>query len=609
MQKNDILRNGSRIIRILCVKENSALVIDCIKRTMPQWTDFPSLGGYEECSFTELQEITEINILDIDALSSESRKIAYERYTMIAPILSLVADIKQRSRIINWISSEREVSKQTLRNYLCLYLVYQDVAVLAPKQSIKEINLTEDEKNMRWALNKFFYTRNKNSLQTAYTMMLRAKYCDANGILLSEYPTFNQFRYFYRKTKNLQTYYISRNGLKDYQKNSRPLLGDGVQEFASHVGICMLDATICDIYLVNESGGLVGRPILVAAIDGYSSLCCGYSLLWEGGVYSLRGLMLSIIEDKQKYCEKYGIQIDKKQWDCSGYLPATLVTDMGSEFVSETFEQIAELGITIENLPAYRPELKGNVEKFFDVVQNLFKPYLKGKGVIEPDFQERGAKDYRKDACLTLEQFEKVIIRCIVYYNSQRIIENYPYTEKMIQAKIKPYASDIWKWGKSQDGANLIPVSKELLILTLFPRATGKFSRYGLTVNKMRYKHKDFTEKYLSGGTVTVAYNPEDVSCVWLIENGAYIRFELIESRYKSKNLIEVETLKESQKELVKAVKGDNTQAKIDLASYIETIASAAMKSENISTKGIRANRQKEQAKTHRDYMRGAIDE
>ncbi len=43
---------------------------------------------------------------------------------------------------------------------------------------------------------------------------------------------------------------------KDYQKNHRPLLGDGVQEFAPNVGFGMLDSTICDIYLVNDAGKL-----------------------------------------------------------------------------------------------------------------------------------------------------------------------------------------------------------------------------------------------------------------------------------------------------------------------------------------------------------------
>lgn len=32
------------------------------------------------------------------------------------------------------------------------------------------------------------------------------------------------------------------------------------------------------------------------------------------------------------------------------------------------------------------------------------------------------------------------------------------------------------------------------------------------------YKHENFTEKYLAGGEVTVAYNPDDVSAVWLIK-------------------------------------------------------------------------------------------
>lgn len=401
----------------------------------------------------------------------------------------------------------------------------------------------------------------------------------------------------------MQTYYISRDGLKDYQKNSRPLLGDGIQEYASSVGMGMLDATVCDIYLVNEAGNLVGRPILTACIDAYSSLCCGYSLSWEGGVYSLRGLMLNIITDKQKWCSQYGISIDKSQWDVNK-LPAIFVTDMGSEYKSENFEQITELGVTMVNLPSYRPELKGSVEKFFDLVQNTYKPHLKGKGVIEPDYQERGAHDYRKDAKLTMADFEKVILRCIIYYNSQRIIENFPYTKAMIQNQIQPFASSIWEWGKSQSGANLIAVDKEQIILTLLPRTTGRFTRSGLKVNKMRYKHENFTEKYLSGGEVTVAYNPDDVTAVWLIDNGSYIQFDLIESRYKGKELSDVEMMRRGQKELIKSAAIDNIQAQISLAQSIEVIAASANTSGKVNVKAVRNTRQREQTKSHIDYVR-----
>lgn len=361
--------------------------------------------------------------------------------------------------MIKNISEEMYVSKQTIRHYLCLYLVYQDISVLAPKQK-KEKELSKDEKNMRWALNKFFYTRNKNSLQTAYTLMLKQKYCDANGELLPEYPTFNQFKYFYRKTKSMQTYYISRDRLKSYQRNNRPLTGDGVQQFAPNVGVGMLDATICDIYLVDDAGNLVGRPVLTTCIDAYSSLCCGYSLTWEGGMYSLRNLMINVVIDKVEWCEKHGIIINKSEWNNS-QLPGVLVTDMGSEYKSENFEQLVELGVTITNLPPYRPELKGSVEKFFDLVQGYYKRHLKGKGVINPDFRERGSHDYRKDACLTIRDFERVILRCIIFYNSKHIIENFPYTDQMIAENVLPYANRIFEWGKNQPGANMISVKKK----------------------------------------------------------------------------------------------------------------------------------------------------
>lgn len=602
--KNQLLQNDNQLVRVLDSTTDKVFIIDCIKKTMPVWTDTESLKDYLPCSEDTLQEITDTILIDLDNLDSEGRKTAYERYTMIAPLLPFVSDPKKRKELINSLANINSVSKQTIRYYLCLYLVYQNISILIRKQSVKESVLSQDEKNMRWALNKFFYTKHKNSLPVVYTLLLKEKYCDSLGNLLPEYPSFYQFRYFYRRTKKMQTYYISRDGLKDYQKNNRPLLGDGIQEYASSVGMGMLDATVCDIYLVNEAGNLVGRPILTACIDAYSSLCCGYSLSWEGGVYSLRGLMLNIISDKQKWCNQYGISIEKSQWDADK-LPAIFVTDMGSEYKSENFEQITELGVTVVNLPSYRPELKGAVEKFFDLVQNTYKPHLKGKGVIEPDYQERGSHDYRKDACLTMADFEKVILRCIIYYNSQRIIENFPYTEGMIQNQIQPFASSIWEWGKTQTGANLITVDKEQIVLTLLPRTTGKFSRFGLRVNKMRYKHENFTEKYLVGGEVTVAYNPDDVSAVWLIDNGSYIRFDLIESRYKGKELSDVEIMQKGQKELVKAATADNIQAQINLAQSIEIIVASVNNPDKVNVKSIRNTRQREQTKNHIDYIRG----
>lgn len=600
MKNNSLIQHGNSILRVLENTGSKSLVIDCRKRSMPKWVDTDLLTSYSLCadSLFELEDINDMDLL--------RRKIAYERFTVISSILPFISDKDKRCNAVAQVATDKGICKQTIGNYLWAYLVYQNISALAPKQNSDNGELTQDEKNMRWALNKYYYTPQKNSLNMVYTLMLKDKYCDTNGELISEYPTFYQFRYFYRQHKKIQNFLISRNGLKSYQRNNRPLLGDGIQAFAPCVGVGMLDATVCDIYLVNDAGGLVGRPILTACIDAFSGMCCGYALSWEGGVYSLRSLMLNVISDKKELCKSFGIEIGIEDWNCNK-LPATLVTDKGKEYVSDTFEQIADLGISIVNLPPYRPELKGAVEKFFDIIQGLYKPYLKGKGVIDTDFQERGSHDYRKDACLTMADFEKIILYCIIHYNTKRIIENFPYTDKMLSDKVKPYSNQIWNYGVSQLGANLIETDYNTLVLTLLPRTTGRFSRKGLIVNKMRYKNDGYTEQYLNGGMVTVAYNPDDVSEIWLIEKGRFIPFALIESRFNGKDISVVSDMKAKQKEIVNADRQAGLQAKIDLANHISVIAANAVKNGTTEIKGIRRNRQREQQKSHIDYVKDGV--
>lgn len=587
-----------QLLRVLAVEAEKVLVIDCIKKTMPVWIEIGRLDDFVEEK--ESNQSAEANMDILEEYTPAIRKIIYQRYNVISAILPFVADEAMRSEMIARMAEEHGISKQSVRKYLCEYLVVQDIRSLAPQERNTDRALTQEEKNMRKALNKYFYSTKKRTLKNVYTLMLKDSYCDGEGKLFNRYPSFYQFRYFFRKYNTKQTEYISRNGLSYYQRNQRPLTGDGVQAFAPHVGVGMLDATVLDIYLINESGGIVGRPILTACVDAYSGLCCGYSLSWEGGTYSLRNLMLNVITDKVGHCRSFGIEINRQDWNCNK-LSGKFVTDMGSEYKGSNFEQITDLGVQIINLPSYRPELKSKVEKFFDCIQGYYRNQLKGKGVVEPDFQERGAHDYRKDACLTMADFEKIILYCIIFYNTRRVLEHFPYTEEMLSMEIKPYANEIWNYGCKQDGCNLISVSREQLILTLLPRAVGKFTRYGLSVNGMHYHNKLYREQYLNGKECVTAYNPDNVCQIWLIENGSYIPFDLIESRFKDKNLTGVQAMKQQQRGIIRQETENRTQAEIDLAEHISVVAGASGEKEKPSIKDIRNNRKKEQMKQHKD--------
>ena len=70
MLKNDLLKNDGEIIRIITIKINQALVIDCIKRNMPYWINIELLESYIPCNDQELLIISHKTLYNIDELDA-----------------------------------------------------------------------------------------------------------------------------------------------------------------------------------------------------------------------------------------------------------------------------------------------------------------------------------------------------------------------------------------------------------------------------------------------------------------------------------------------------------------------------------------------------------
>lgn len=156
MNKYDLMKLNDSVIRIIDIKADKLLITDCIKRTMPVWVKISDIKEYRECSVTELQDIQ-----PVETLNTEQKKIIHERFTMITPILANIGKKQERSELIRDISEDNGITKQTVRKYLCAYLAYMDITALVPKERVYDDALTQDEKNIRWALNKFYYTTQK----------------------------------------------------------------------------------------------------------------------------------------------------------------------------------------------------------------------------------------------------------------------------------------------------------------------------------------------------------------------------------------------------------------------------------------------------------------
>jgi hypothetical protein len=73
---------------------------------------------------------------------------------------------------------------------------------------------------------------------------------------------------------------------------------------------------------------------------------------------------------------------------------------------------------------------------------------------------------------------------------------------------------------------------------------------------------------------VTISYNPDDCGKIWFKEkDGSFVEFTLIEKRFSNMTFDDVQNIKEKQKQITKNAVQEQYQAKIDLMSFIETIA------------------------------------
>ena len=381
MNKNDVVKLEKSIVRILDTKDDKYLVIDCRLRNMCFWISNKVIDSGVVISEDELLNELNIKLKKFEDLDNKEKKIVLDRYGTISSIVPVVSNSEERNILIDECAKRYSLTKCTIRRRLCDYLAINDICIFLPNEKKTKKELTKDEKNFRWALNKYYYKTLKLSLKETYRRMLKDKYCNEDGSIKDDYPSFRKFSYYFYKTVKKENLIISREGKGNFMRNHRALLGGGIRDFCNSIGYGMLDSTICDIYLVNEKKEIVGRPTLTACIDGYSSMCLGYSLGFYGGVKSLRDLVRNICCNKVEWCRKFNFIIEESMWDCSE-LPHKLITDKGREYTSEVFSQITDLGVEVINLPPYRPDLKGAVEKFFDVIQKMFKKILATRGEI-----------------------------------------------------------------------------------------------------------------------------------------------------------------------------------------------------------------------------------
>jgi len=492
------------------------------------------------------------------------------------------------------------------------------------KNGKKGIIITEEVKNQfSKSVKKYYLSKKKPSLNFAFKMMIndyyvKLKYYDENGdnkLILKpeeERPTFRQFQYWFNKNYNHDEVTIGREGIKKYEQNYRSILGSSTAETSGPGDIYQIDATPGNVYLVNRfnPNWMVGRPTTYFIVDVYTHLITGLYVGIENA--SWKAMMNAIVNacmDKVEYCKKFGINITTEMWP-SMHLPSNFIGDRG-ELASKGVDHLIEgLGPHISNTPPYRPDWKGIVESLFGTSQEKIKPFL--PGYVHEDYGERGAKDYRLEASLTIEEYTKILINYILFYNHNFYMKDYVRSEEQINDNVQPIPIKLWEWGVKNAAGKLHKHSIDKVKFYLLPREKATITEKGIKYKTMNYitplaiEQGWFSRARLKGSwKVEFSYDPRNMDTIYLHTNDEklFIPCTLVEhhSRFKNKTIEEIEQLIEFEQDQYKNFEHTQLENELNFYSNIENIVKAANKNkkENLD-KSLSKTKRTSDIKEHR---------
>ncbi len=465
------------------------------------------------------------------------------------------------------------------------------------------INITEQDRQIfRIAINKYYRNSKKNSLQKVYKLMLKEYYTenykiDENNnklpILVSseELPTFDQFRYWYEvENKDLKKDIVSREGRKKFDLKYRALHGSSKQETIGPGSRYQIDATVGDVYLVSKynPSWIIGRPVIYVVIDVFSRMITGVYVGLEGP--SWLGAMMALSNtatNKKLFCQKFGIQIEEQEWPCH-HLPECILADRG-EFIGMSVEtMIPNLGIRIENAAAYRADWKGLVERYFRIIHDHVKPFL--PGYIDKDFRQRGAKDYRVEAKMNIDQLTELIIELIRYHNGSEL-KTYNRDQEMISDNVVPIPIELWKWGIKNRSGKLRTIDEDILKFNLMPTAKATITERGVKFKSMFYVNERvvkerWREKARSGMLskqekyISISYDPRQTDFIYLpsYDNNIFDKLYLLDpdESYGNMTIYDIDYSIELEKLERKKRQAEQLQREVILMTKIERITSRA---------------------------------
>lgn len=305
--------------------------------------------------------------------------------------------------------------------------------------------------------------------------------------LLEKRPSLETFRYYIKKKYTPVELLRQMLPAITWEQTKRAIRGKAFDRLFGPAHVYMIDSTVADVYLVSEFNPhwIIGRPIVYLVRDVWSGMIVGVHVALEGPSWNTARLALfNAFSPKGEFLRSLGFKMNDADWPCAhGCLD--IVHDRGEQLSIPSTDSARDLRINLSPCPPFRPDKKGSIETLFHWIRNATIKWM--PGAVLSRARERGQRDCRLDATLTLYRFTRILVHAILTFNKTADVSD-RLVGPLSGLEIKATPINLWNYGLDNLNGSPPQWDQDTLYTALLPSAEVSVRADGVNFAGHTYK-------------------------------------------------------------------------------------------------------------------------
>ena len=302
-----------------------------------------------------------------------------------------------------------------------------------------------------------------------------------------DFISYSQFNYHLHKIlPAIRNRLIAKTIQAITAQTMRTFVGSARQHIPCPGHSLLIDSTIADVYLVCsfDRSKLIGRPVIYLVVDSLTSTIVGLhiSLRTPSGAEAKIALFKAMSDKTGLLC-RYGLSEYAHLFPVAPH-PSEVLADRAELHSHNGRKTADQMSWNMATPAPYMAAWKGIVERLFKTTNNISIHWLPGSTLGRA--RERGERDVRLDAVLTLDEFTKIILHGVLLWNLRGNTTAFLPAEAFEDDSVPaPYA--VYQWGLQNLHGSPRYFAEDEMVVSMLEPSDCRVSRSGIALDRNRW--------------------------------------------------------------------------------------------------------------------------